>query len=154
MIHPSTPPTTRRSRPGSVRTAGVLLAVLAGIATVPATALAASWGPRYSYYSGIRRVTGTGTFTRYSTGSRSRVQACDNYNEGWPVYGYSDWTDIGNSGAWTTRSTGETSGCITGDWTIGWWNPNGFFVRAEACAQVGWPVPDNCTAWVAEAHRP
>lgn len=136
------------------RRAAVVLAVVAAIATLPATAMAASWGPRYSYYNGIARVSGNGSMTRLANGSRSYVRACDQHNDGWGVHGYTRWTDLGNSNNRDTRYTPTVGGCADATWTMGWWNFNGFWVTAAACAQAGWPVPDSCTSPVSEAHRP
>lgn len=148
------PARASRRRTGSVRTAAVALAILAGVAAIPASALAANWGPVSSYYSGIKRVTGNGTFTRLSTGSRSYVKACDQYNEGWGVYGYSRWTDLSNANFTEYHATGVTGGCTSATWTLGWWNPSGFWVTAASCAEAGWPVPNSCTSPFSEAHRP
>ena len=158
MTHsPRAPKVGSRTRRGA---AAVLLAVTAGVATLPATALAGTWGPKYSYYDGIKRVTGTGNMIRYSNRSRSIVSACDNYNEGWPVYGYTvfrQWADAAHSGTAnvTNRSSSAVyNACSSGTWTVGWTNFFGYWVEAGACAEVGWPVPNNCVNPAYESHTP
>ena len=157
MNHNRVHPRSRPARP--VRMAAVIaLAVAAGIITLPATAMAANWGPRSSFYDNIKRVTGNGTLTRLTTGSRSYAKACDNFNEGWPVYAYTDMYAFTNAahatGGVDHFTTAQSAGCIDKTWTKGWTTFFGFWTTAGACAQIGWPVPDSCTSPASEAHTP
>lgn len=145
-------------------------------------ALADSWGPKTSTYNGNVVVEGYGTITRYAQYSRSGVTAKDRRSDGNTVYGQSRWqrldercTSFGISkiieGTVTscdeqlttvkTYTTRETTSLVYGSFNQYWCDQNGdncanngLKVRAYACAQMGWPVPDSCTYAVVEYHRP
>lgn len=141
------------------RSAGaVVLAIAIAIVTVPTSAMAAAWGPRSSYYQGIKRVSASGSMSRLANASRADVAVCDTHNEGWSVYGYVNWkvlTTADQVGGVAFRGdTGRTGACKSAGWTRGWTNIFGYWVESAGCAQVGWPVPDNCTAVAVEVHRP
>jgi len=146
---------TRRLRRAS---SALVVAAIAAIA-FPMGALAATWGPRYSSYDGTRRVMAEGVLTRYANRSYSKVRVCDQRNEGWPVYGWTSWSQVidgagTQSGAGTSMTTGETATCASKERNVSWTSFFGFWVRSGGCAQVGWPVPDNCVAPTSEWHRP
>lgn len=70
-----------------VFTSSALLALTVALA---APAMAVSWGPNSTYYKGIKRATGSGSFTNVSnTYARNVIKVADNSNDGNRVYGVS-----------------------------------------------------------------
>lgn len=134
------------------------VALLTLTVALAAPAMAVSWGPNSTYYKGIKRATGSGSFTNVSnTYARNRMTVQDNSNDGNTVYGVSitsfyQWecNVAGQCGTiWTSSrraSTPEFSNAtrsFTLDRTL---SQTGSRARAQtfACAQMGWPVPDSC----------
>ncbi len=139
----------------------VVLVLAAGMAFVARPAAAVSWGPNATYYDGTRRATGWGSF--YNSGNtyaRNHISVRDDRRDGNTVYGstrffflvYScnvwgeqctnRWKDAGR------LSTPEISN-TTGSWYHSkalWSSGSRVRVATQACAQMGWPVPDSCAA--------
>jgi len=131
--------------------AGVILAGVIGTA-IPALAATVHWGPVTSSYGGIDRVTGYGDFYNSGTTVYSHMFIQDDASDGNNVYGKTEFYYWLNS-SWNlkeVKSTPEWSGGLH-NWTMTS-NYSGYWTKAEggfeACAQMGWPVPDSCTNWI------
>lgn len=128
---------------------GAVLAAVIGTA-VPALAASQVWGPVSSVYQGDTVVTGSGSF--YNSGStvNSRMTITDNLAlDGNNVYGttwFYRWTATG----WqflAQKSTQEWGSGTHTQTLSRSYSGLGTLARGEfqACAQMGFPVPDSCS---------
>ncbi len=142
-----------------MKKATLLATVVAMAIGLAQPALAASWGPLSSSYNGQVRVTGSGSFGPYlSAYAQSRISVTDKANDGNTVYGTTSFqfyeVPIGSSSpTWVSDrslSTPEHSGSGVTKTT---YLKRSLHSRADrargitkVCAQMGWPVPDSCSA--------
>jgi hypothetical protein len=121
-------------------------------------AMAVGWGPTSSYYKGIRRVTGYGSFYKLNNAvARDRITVRDDRNDGNAVYGratfsfyeyHCDYVDRCAS-QWVVsarKGTPELSNRTSTFNLDRYLSGTGSRARVStfACAQMGWPVPDSC----------
>lgn len=130
-------------------------------ALVPAPSQAVNWGPLTSYYKGTQRVNASGNF--YNSGAtyaRNNITMNDPSNDGNNVYTRTDFqfwkydtSSCGPAGTcWiseTIKSTPEynysnTPVALVLQRTLDT-AASGARGVTDACAQMGWPVPDSCS---------
>ena len=146
----------RSTRPW--RTSALVLGVTVGALLLAEPALAAHWGPLSSSYKGKVRVQGEGDFYKYQGAyARSTMKITDKSNDGNNVYGKTQFqfyrvTTGSSSPSWivsATKSTPEHAGAGVARTTSLQVGLRGDADRArgvtQACAQMGWPVPDSCS---------
>lgn len=121
-----------------------------------------SWGPRDSFYNNIKRVTGQGTFSNSAGTFTSKVTVTDRIKDGNTTYAQTtflykaaEWDNA--SGGYVDRwnfgprkSTAEYADAknVSRVGSVKYYAPShGDAVRGQisACAQMTWPIPDNCT---------
>ena len=142
------------SMPRVARLAGIAALLLAssGCELTPQR-----WGPVTSTYDGKVRVEGSGTFFNDgNTHAANRMRITDRRADGNNVYGRTTflvWRYSTSHGrdTWVTdqrKSTSEWSGGTHTQTVRTDLDSKGSRYRgnAEACAQLGWPVPDSCSS--------
>lgn len=160
MDHTSTMPPASPHRPARKppRQRRRPLARLAVVALLAATLTGcdAAWGPLESYYNKQVRVEGSGLY--YPEGAAkaaSGMIVADRANDGNSVYGrtvFFFWEHDPYCGCMTykrksSKSTAEWSNKTKAETLTQALSATSSISRGEmfVCAQMGWPVPDNCS---------
>ncbi|MBX3313208.1 MAG: hypothetical protein KF906_02720 [Actinobacteria bacterium] len=133
------------------------LGVLVALATTGCEITPQNWGPVTSSYNGQVRVRGEGTlYNEDNVNAANRMKITDPMDDGNNVYGRTTfnvykWSTSAGRMMWQTderKSTGEWSGGTRTRTVKTSLDANGERYRgeSEACAQMGWPVPDSCSS--------
>jgi hypothetical protein len=140
------------ARLSKLAAAGALVALLTGCQLTPQP-----WGPISSSYDGKVRVGGEGTLYNDSNAKAvNRMRIVDRRDDGNNVYGkttFSVWkyNSVQGRDTWVhdqTKSTSEFRNKARTEYLETSLDSQGSRYRGEsqACAQMGWPVPDSCSS--------
>lgn len=135
----------------SARVIGSLVFGLSLTLIMGASTQAASWGPASASYDGSVRVQAWGYFTNENPNAKLTITLSDPSRDGNNAYA---WGSIYSGTGLYTRtneySTGEYDYFgtpVTFEYTESLGGGRPAHSSAKACVQLGWPVPDRCSAW-------
>jgi len=139
-----------------MKTGRALVLVAATVVAASACEAPRAWGPNASFYNSNKVVEGWGEYYNdRATYARSRMTVADSLNDGNTVYGktgfyFFETTSTSPMNAvWShsrTKSTGEWANQVRTVDLFESLHAQAAKSRGQmqACAQMGWPVPDSC----------